>query len=235
MRALQAGGSASGSFVRPTIMLKALLFDLDETLYHPDSGMLQAGDRTITQYLCDEFGCDWGEAEQLRVGFTHRYGTTAAGVEAQFGTSQADFYAATVEQVDPTHYLRPAPELNAMLAAIPAQLHVFTNATRPYADGVLRALGITAHFAHVFDIEFAGWRPKPALQIYQRAIAVLDLPPEQIGIIEDNPANLVPACDLGMITFLLRQDHEAAHYSLSDILDLHDILCKEKLCPQRCE
>ena len=216
-------------------MLKALLFDLDETLYYPDSGMLQAGDRTITQYLCDEFGFDWGGAEELRVRFTHQYGTTAAGVEAQFGTSQADFYAATVEQVDPTRYLQPAPELNAMLAAIPAQLHVFTNATRPYADGVLRALGIAGRFGHVFGIEFAGWRPKPALQVYQRAVAVLDLPAEQIGIIEDNPANLVPARELGMITFLLRQDHETADYCLADILDLHDILCQEKLCPQRGE
>ncbi len=216
-------------------MLKALLFDLDETLYHPDTGMLPAGDRTITQYLCDQFGCDWSGAEAIRVRFTQRYGTTAAGVEAEFGISQADFYAATVEQVDPTHYLGPAPALGAMLAAIPAQRHIFTNATRPYTDGVLRALGIAGHFIEVFDVAFAGWRPKPALQPYQRAVAALSLPPEQIGIIEDNPANLVPARDLGMTTFLLRQDHEAAHYRLGDILDLYQVLRQQQLCPQHGE
>ncbi len=211
-------------------MLKALLFDLDETLYHPDTGMLDAGDRAITQYVCDQLGMTWAAANQLRVVFTKKYGTTAMGLAAEFGIPQAELYARSVERVDPCQYISSDAELDAMLAAIAADLHVFTNATRLYAEGVLNALGVEGRFCNVFDIGFFGWRPKPAREPYEAVITFLGLPAGRIGLIEDNPANIVPARELGMTTFLLRQSHEAADYSLEDILDLRELLCREGLC-----
>ncbi len=185
-------------------MLRALLFDLDETLYHPGTGMLPAGDRTISRYLAEFLDITVAEADELRVWLTVEYGTTAAGAEAEFGLPQRELYAGSVEQVDASRYVEPDPQLDAMLAAIPAQLYVFTNATRRYSEDVLKALGVERHFERIFDVEFCGWRPKPAAEAYARVLGEVGLPAEEVGMVEDNAVNIIPARELGMPTFLLR-------------------------------
>lgn len=216
-------------------MLKALIFDLDETLYRPDTGMLPAGDRLITDYLCRLRGLAWQQADRMRVQLTEQYGTTAAGVEAQFGIPQARFYADTVERVDPTAHLQPDPVLRQMLAAIPMPLYILTNATAPYTEAVLAALDLADPFDAVFTVESSGWRPKPAPEAYLAALQHLKLSAETVGMIEDNPANLVPAHELGMVTFLLRARHPAARYTLDDLLDLPQLLRRCNLCVNNSE
>jgi putative hydrolase of the HAD superfamily len=169
------------------------------------------------------------EVDRLRVRLMEEYGTTAAGAEVEFGLSQRELYAGSVEQVDASRYIGPDPQLDAMLATMPAQLHIFTNATRSYTQGVLKALGVERHFEQIFDVEFCGWCPKPAAEAYARVLAELDIAPEQVGFIEDNPGNIVPAHHLGMTTFLLRQEHEAADYTLANIHELHPLLLKQSL------
>ncbi len=211
------------------MMLRALLIDLDETLYHPGTGMLPAGDKTISRYLAEFLGITVPDADELRVRLTVEYGTTAAGAEVEFGLPQQELYARSVEQVDASRYVAADPQLDAMLAAIPAELHIFTNATRRYAQGVLRALGVERHFAQIFDVEFCGWRPKPAAEAYARVLAEVGVPANEVGMVEDNAVNIIPARRLGMTTFLLRQEHEAAHYVLANILDLHALLHEQRL------
>jgi len=191
--------------------------------------MLPAGDKTMSRYLAEFLGITVPEADELRVRLTVEYGTTAAGAEVEFGLPQQELYARSVEQVDASRYVAADPQLDAMLAAIPAELHIFTNATRRYAQGVLRALGVERHFARIFDVEFCGWRPKPAAEAYARVLAEVGVPANEVGMVEDNAVNIIPARGLGMTTFLLRQEHEAAHYVLANILDLHALLHEERL------
>ena len=66
-------------------MLKALLIDLDETLYRPQTGMLSAGDRAITAFIAARLGIDLQRADATRVDLWRRYGTTAAGLEREHG------------------------------------------------------------------------------------------------------------------------------------------------------
>ena len=211
-------------------MLKALLIDLDETLYRPHTGMLSAGDRAITAFIADHFGIGWDSADHIRVDLWRRYGTTAAGLEREYGVPQADFYAATIETVDPTQYISPEPELAAMLSALPLHICLFTNATRPYADGVLEALGLSGQFTSISDVSSRSWCPKPERQAYDVVMSALGLPPEQVGFVEDHVANIVPAAELGLTVFLMRQAHPAADYVLDDILDLGELLRRERLC-----
>ncbi|MFP3905201.1 MAG: pyrimidine 5'-nucleotidase [Armatimonadota bacterium] len=205
-------------------MLNALLFDLDETLYRPACGMLAAGDRRITDFLADRLGLSHEDADDLRVHYYKKYGTTAAGCEIELDIPQAEFYAASVEQVDPQRYLSPAPRLQQMLADLQAELFVFTNATHDYARRALDVLGVTEHFERIFDIEFAGWRPKPDPGAYEKVVEAVGRPGAECGLVEDNPANLPPARDLGMTTFLLRAHHPDADFRLDDILDLRQLL-----------
>lgn len=214
-------------------MLKALLIDLDETLYRPQSGMLSAGDRAITAFIAARLGIDLQRADAIRVDLWRRYGTTAAGLEREYGIPQPECFEATIETVDPADYISPEPELARMLARLPLRLCLFTNSTQPYSERVLQALGIREQFATIYDIASRDWHPKPEPQAYDAVMSALGLPPAEVGFVEDHVTNIVPARELGMTVFLMRQAHPAAHYVLDDILDLGELLRREGLCESR--
>lgn len=211
-------------------MLKALLIDLDETLYRPQTGMLSAGDRAITAFIAARLGFDLQRADAIRVDLWRRYGTTAAGLEREHGVPQAECFAATIETVNPADYISPEPELAQMLARVPLRLCLFTNSTQPYSERVLQALGVREQFSTIFDIASRDWHPKPEQQAYDAVMSALGLPPEQVGFVDDHVANIPPARELGWTVFLMRQAHPAAHYVLDDILDLGELLRREGLC-----
>ena len=100
--------------------------------------------------------------------------------------------------------LDPAPALERALAALPGRKLVFTNASTGHAERVLRRLGIEHHFAHVFDIIAADYRPKPEPEIYRRLLDLHTLDPHTSVMVEDLARNLVPAAALGMTTVWVR-------------------------------
>jgi len=103
-----------------------------------------------------------------------------------------------VDSVDPDLHVSADPELAEALACIPVACHVFTNATRRYAERVLQALGVRQYLQRIFDIEFSLFNPKPSPVFYRRVVGALGLAPREIALVEDNPRNLVPALAMGM-------------------------------------
>lgn len=206
--------------------LKAILFDLDNTLYDASRGLQEAGDRRITAYIMRELGLPHNEADALRTRTWRQYGTTARGLQAEYGLPPKPLYDWAISQLEPAEYLYPEPRLAAMLASFEAGCHVFTNAPEQYARKVLAALGVARFFGQVFDIERHAWVCKPERGIYEQALADLGLPAAQVALIEDNPRNLVPAAEMGMLTVWLRRDDEpgAADLIIPDILRLADAL-----------
>jgi len=208
-----------------TIDVDAILFDLDNTLYEPATGLLEAGDRVIADFIARRLGLPWEEADRLRVRTWREYGATARGLEVEFGVPQREFFAGSIERVRVEDYVRPRPELAAMLARLPQRRFVFTNATATYARRVLAALGVAEVFERVFDIEFGGGRPKPERGGYQRVLRAVALPAQRVALIEDTEANLAPAAALGMVTITLGAPAPAPpHLPLSDLLELPALL-----------
>ena len=115
-------------------------------------------------------------------------------------------------------------ELNAMLAALPVSRHVFTNATEIYAWKVLAALGVSDLFERVFGIEYCDYVCKPNRASYERILKELGLPAGQVAFVEDNPGNLGPARDLGMVTVLVGNRPGEADLRISSILHLGQAL-----------
>lgn len=184
-------------------IIRAILFDLDNTLYDASAGLQEAGDERITAWIMDRFGLTHDEANELRLRTWREHGTTAKGLETEFGVEPRQLYDYAISQLDPAEYLQPSPELAAMLARLSADCHIFTNATRVYARKALAALGVAEHFQRVFDIEHNEWKCKPNREIYEKIVGELGLPPGEIAFVEDNPRNLVPAIELGMFAVLL--------------------------------
>ncbi len=204
--------------------LTALLFDLDQTLYAPETGLLPAGDRRITDYLARRLNLSHDEADAERRRLWREYGTTARGAEIEYGLPQRDLYVHSLEDLDPADYLTRDEPLAAMLLSLPVERFVLTNSAAGYAHRVLAALGIDHCFAGVFDIEALGWQPKPEHAAYHHVLDALARPATQVGMVEDFPWNLVPAQELGMYTIYLGTDTAQADLTLTNLLDLPEAL-----------
>lgn len=201
-------------------IITTILFDLDQTLYTPGTGLLQAGDCRITDFLAHRLALPTEEADELRQRLWREYGTTARGGELEFGIPQREMYFDSFDGFDPAEYLCADEPLARMLESLDAELYVLTNSALDYAEKVLGALAINHCFAGVFDIESLQWCPKPELSAYECVLGALARDPEEIAMVEDFPWNLVPAQDLGMFTIYLGPEDVAADLTLRTLNDL---------------
>ena len=119
------------------------------------------------------------------------------------------------------------PALDRALDRLPGRKLVFTNASADYAGKVLARLGVTRHFAAVFDIVAADYRPKPDPAAYGALVERHDIDPGSAVMIEDLARNLTPAAALGMTTVLIgpqpydsdiHEHLDAAHHVAGDLL-----------------
>lgn len=189
-------------------MITTLLFDLDDTLYPPGSGiMTQIRDR-ILRYIQDRLGLSAEDADVLRRNYLHRYGTTMRGLQMNHAIDAED-YLHYVHDFPLHTYLEANPRLDAALQAIPHEKVVFTNASREHAERVLAVLGIAAHFSAIVDVRDMEYESKPQPGAYRRVCDLLNVPPESCLLIEDNVRNLLPARALGMVTVLVNHDGSA--------------------------
>jgi len=179
--------------------LRAVLIDLDETLYQPGDALIRTVDRRITLFIVLRTGLAWESADELRRELWGEFGTTARGLNFRFDVVEREVYRFAVDSVDPRRHIRADPELRRHLLAIPVPRYIFTNATRAYAERVLGALGVGDCFEGVFDIEFSLYNPKPSPLFYRRVVAALGVPADQIALVDDNPRNFGAALALGMV------------------------------------
>jgi len=205
-----------------------IVFDLDNTLYPVAQIYDEIGER-MTAYIARALRVPADEALVLRERYFHQYGATVTGLSKHHNIDAHDFMA-NVHDVDYST-LTPDPELAALIARIPGRRIVFTNGGGGHGQRALKQLGLAAHFERVFDMEDAGFIPKPEPEAYARMIAACELDPAHAVLVEDTLKNLEPAHALGMGTVLVGPVHPEprpryvdAHFSdakafLRDYLD----------------
>jgi len=201
-----------------------LLFDLDNTLYSAQTGLLARIDQRINDYLAFRLGLEGAAINQLRQDYWRKYGTTLRGVKENHGIDPLEYIAYTYD-LDLGEFLRADAELQAMLHRLPWPKAVFSNSPESYAARVLSALGVAGEFRRIFGIDFSGHLGKPDPETYRMVLADLDLPGEACVMIDDFAVNLIPARELGMTTVFIGPDAPAwADYRLNSILELENAL-----------
>lgn len=185
--------------------VSAWVFDMDDTLYPREQGLMQLVQARINAYVVEAVGLDPVSARVLQRQFLDEHGTTLAGLMANYTIDPAHFLH-DVHDV-PMDSLEPAPRLVEQLMRLPGRRLVFTNGARDYADRVLDRLGVTACFDGVFTIEDADLTPKPAPSTFRHFIERYGLDPHRTAFFEDTPRNLEPAKALGMTTVLIGDGH----------------------------
>lgn len=202
-----------------------ILFDLDDTLYPRGTGIMERIRDLILSYIRTRLDLQPEEADALRKQYFQTYGTTMRGLQVCHHID-ADEYLAYVHDIPLQEYLKPNPQLDAVLEAIPQQKVVFTNSSREHAQRVLDRLGIRRHFEHIVDVRDMAFESKPQPSAYRRICHMLKVQPGECIMVEDNVRNLRPAKALGMITVLVDGDgpDESVDYAITRVEEIGHLL-----------
>lgn len=177
------------------------VFDLDNTLYPPDSGVWPLIDERITLFLIDLFGLDGQSARALHRHYYLRHGTTLRGlIEEEIDA--AEQFLEFVHDIDRS-ILKPNPVLAREVARLPGRKLIFTNGSRNHAILTARQLGLDGLFEDAFDIMAAGLTPKPEEAAYEAFFQRYRVDPRSAAMFEDVPKNLYVPRARGMTTVLV--------------------------------
>jgi putative hydrolase of the HAD superfamily len=204
--------------------LTTCVFDLDETMYPRGAGVMAQVGVLIKRYMLERLNVPADEVDALRLRLFQAYGTALRGLMAEGYAIDPEDYLAYVHQVDVEGLVRPSPELDAALAALPLDKVIFTNATRQHAVRVLDRLGVRRHFGCIVDLRDIDYLCKPDPHAYARLLACSGRTAGEMVLVEDAPRNLRPAAALGMVTVLVDAlddvDCHAFDFCIPDVLDI---------------
>ncbi len=126
------------------------LFDLDNTLYPPETEFMSLIEQRMAEFVARETGLPRAEALALQKRYLHEHGTTLAGLMARHDVDPEAFLT-EVHDVS-LDRLTPDAALRAALARLPGRRLVFTNGDDRHAERVLDKLELTdlfeAHLPH---------------------------------------------------------------------------------------
>ncbi len=195
------------------------VFDLDETLYPPDTPLFPQIAERMVGWIMAELSVSAEEAERLRARWWHDHGTTLAGLMEEHGTDP-DPFLADVHDID-FSVLTPAPDLRAAIAVLPGRRIIHTNGTADYAERVLSARGLTGLWDAIHGIEHSEHHiPKPNPRNYAATHARDGLRPDRSAMFEDSTRNLAVPHALGMATIHVAPAPEPAphiHHHTADL------------------
>ena len=177
----------------------AFLFDLDNTLYPANSGVTEALEARMNDYVQQVSGLPYEEALALRQHYFITYGTTLRGLQLHHKVN-IEAYLHTVHDFDMPHYVKPNPTLAALMASITVPKAIFTNSPREHAQRALDAMGMAHIVMPVIDIRQLNFLPKPHPAAYNVALNTIECPATGTVFMEDTLHNLEYAKSIGMTT-----------------------------------
>jgi putative hydrolase of the HAD superfamily len=181
--------------------IRSWIFDLDNTLYPPESQFMKLVEKRINQYVVRTSGLAADAAMVAQKGYLRDYGTSLAGLMAHYRVDPHDFLA-EVHDV-PLDVLVPDPDLRAGLERLEGPRLIFTNGSIVHAQRVLERLELTDLFDDLFALEDADLIPKPDPRTFARMTERFGVDPTRAAFFEDTVRNLAPAKAIGMTTVLV--------------------------------
>jgi putative hydrolase of the HAD superfamily len=202
-----------------------ILFDLDETLYPREAGLMDAIAERILLFMTQKVGIPADDANIKRRYYHRQYGTSLRGLMEEYHIDPAG-YLQFVHDINLRDFFGPSPPLDDMLREVPLRKVIFTNADAAHSERVLDTLQVRAHFERIIDIYAINFKSKPDPLAYQRALEILGVPGESCILVDDTPRNLIPAKDVGMTTILINGDCQsiAIDYTVPTVFHVERVL-----------
>lgn len=203
--------------------LDILIFDLDDTLYSPTTGVWDAIGERINQFIVDNLALDRAEVNQVRDELFRTYGTTLRGLQIVYGIDPYK-YLNYVHNIPLETYLQPNPMLNRMLKQISSRKVIFTNSDQNHALRVLDRLGLDSIFERIIDVMDVTPFCKPQPEAFQQALKLLGDPdPTRCVLIDDSLRNVTTARELGFHTILVGNHNGNVHAASARVDTLEDL------------
>lgn len=193
---------------RPSIselapQVRTWVFDLDNTLYRVPPPMHAELDARMRRFVSEFLGVDPETAYAIQKDYFRRYGLTLRGLMVNHGLDPRVYESHMGGGLDYSG-LKPDRRLRDAIAALEGRKVIYTNAFASHARLVLDLLALGEHFDAVYDIEAAGYRPKPEIESYRHLCDLHGIDAERAAMVDDIPHNLEPAAVMGMTTIWVR-------------------------------
>jgi putative hydrolase of the HAD superfamily len=206
------------------MVIRHILFDLDNTLYPRACGLFYLIEERIKEYLRVRLNLTYEEAAALRRRYLGEYGFTLVGL-MKHNRVDPDDYLKFVHEVDVEGIIAEDRGLAQLMSRIPLTKVIVTNGTARHAQRVIRSLGIEPFFSHIYDIAFMGYCPKPHLATFRRVLDHLGVTAEECLMLDDHVPTLATGRALGMTTIYVGNAEEVeADYRIAEIKGLEKIL-----------
>jgi putative hydrolase of the HAD superfamily len=202
-------------------------FDLDDTIYPPDTGLWGAIAGRITLYLTERMGFPPEQVTSIREKYFREYGTTLRGLQANHNVDMDD-YLAFVHDVPLESYIHPDQQVRAMLGGIQARKFIFTNSDTNHANRVLEATGLQGLFDGIIDVHAIAPYCKPMPEAFELAVKAAGSPDPRTCVLLDDQRRITRAArSLGMYTVLVGEETpgneaDAALLHLAELPGLFD-------------
>ena len=168
------------------------LFDLDNTLYHPDNLILEQVGNRMREYIAKHFGFSLEAADELCTKYYRQYGGTIRGLQLHHPDVDLNEFSDYSHRVELAH-VKQATELKEAFRSGIQTRYVFTNSPRPYAERLLQHLDLADCFEGIFSVELTGYQMKPAPHAFHTICRHFKFDAANAVMYDDQPDNLVTA------------------------------------------
>jgi len=183
-----------------------IFFDLDDTLYPNSTGLWKAIKERMNMYMIERMKLPEKDVPAMREQYLKMYGTTLRGLQERHNVDTEDFLA-YVHDLPLKDYLTPDPIQRSIIASLPSQKLIFTNADSNHAQRVLTVLELDDLFDTIIDINTVSPYCKPMPESFAIAQELADEPdPRRCVMIDDLTRTTRAALNVGMASLLYGTD-----------------------------
>ncbi len=200
---------------------KAIIWDLDNTLYRITPEIADTLDEVMAQALVEDLNvpldlptCKKLVKESYKI---HRDGGEYFFQNYNISPKDLSFY---YNKRNPVHMIEPYQNLATLLKQIPLEQFIFTASNRPASERILKRIGLYEMFNDRFySVEdFGVYKKNEDEKVYQLYCQKVGFEPHECIFVDDSYSNLEYAKKSGMTTVRIYYNNNSA--SDKDYIDM---------------
>ena len=203
----------------PLLARDVHLFDLDNTLYPPQSAIIEQIIPRMGLFVSNELGLSIEASNALCDDYYLRYGGAGRGIQLHHPDVDLNKFSEFSHQVNLDN-VEKATKLKNALHAFKKSRYVFTNSPLPYATRVLKHIDLYDCFDGIFSVEQTGYQMKPDPHAFNTICQHFGFDASDAAFYDDQESNIATAKALGMRTVLVNRGdiiHHDACYKTEDL------------------